>query len=284
MTGSFTLYPQRFGFTLVELVVTLALTGIVATVAWRNIAGPVVAFNDQARRSQLVDTAVGALDRISRELRLALPNSVRVTGTTAVEFLRTNAGGRYREQAGSGGAGSPLSFTASSGTFDVLGGFPAASTIVGGASGRASCMSGVSDCLVIFNTGQSGANAFAGDNVAGIVSASTTSVQFTRSDAGSPFPFRSPEQHFFIVDTPVSLICDATSGELRRYADYAITSSQNVPPGTQGTLLANHVISCGFAYVPGTHSRAGMVNVSLTIAEAGEAVTLLQQVRIPNVP
>ncbi|MGE3390825.1 MAG: type II secretion system protein J, partial [Gammaproteobacteria bacterium] len=85
------------GFTLVELVAVMILSGILGLVVWRNITGPLRAFVDVSRRAELVDEGELALNRIQRELRLALPNSVRVLpGGTALEFLRTTAGGRYR--------------------------------------------------------------------------------------------------------------------------------------------------------------------------------------------
>ena len=84
------------GFTLIELVVVILLTAAVAALAGRNVTGPVLGFVDTSRRAALVDAGHTAITRITREVRLALPNSVRIDGGNSLEFLRTRTGGRYR--------------------------------------------------------------------------------------------------------------------------------------------------------------------------------------------
>src|SRR5205814_7956125 len=69
--------PQR-GFTLLEAVLVIAMTGIVAAMVAVFIRAPVNAYVDQARRAELSDAADTALRRMAREVQRALPNSVRV--------------------------------------------------------------------------------------------------------------------------------------------------------------------------------------------------------------
>ena len=72
--------PRARGFSLTEAVMVIAITGILAGMVAVFIQKPVQGFFDTARRAALVDTADTALRRISRDLRAALPNSVRVSG------------------------------------------------------------------------------------------------------------------------------------------------------------------------------------------------------------
>jgi len=65
------------GFTLVELVITIVISTIVVSFVSLFISGPVMGFADQTRRARLVDAADAALRRIGRDVRRALPNSVR---------------------------------------------------------------------------------------------------------------------------------------------------------------------------------------------------------------
>ena len=69
-------WTEQSGFTLIELVVVITLTGIVAVLAGQNIVAPIQGFIDLGRRAALVDEADLALSRMSREVQLALPNSV----------------------------------------------------------------------------------------------------------------------------------------------------------------------------------------------------------------
>jgi MSHA biogenesis protein MshO len=85
------------GFTLIELVMVIVLIGALASVASVFIAGPVGGFIDTNRRAELTDIAATALQRMSREIHHALPNSVRVSnnGTQyASENLSKVTGGR----------------------------------------------------------------------------------------------------------------------------------------------------------------------------------------------
>ncbi|SRR5579885_3135957 len=309
------------GFTLVEMVTVIVIGGILAAVAWRNISQPITGFEDSTRRAQLVDVAESALHRMTSEIRLAAPNSVRLTsnGVTflstctasagtpcAIEILRTVSGGRYRAQADStnndvcaSGDGDTLNFNVAADCFEVLGPPTTFSfgTITPGGAGatQANCLSNAltANCLVIYNTGQSGANAYAGDDIA-VVTAATpvtapTSVSFNIAPK-TKFPTGSPSQRFDIVDTPVSFVCDVSTNQINRYDAYPIAATHAMPPGGAAKLLANQVTACRFDYTAGTATRAGLVTISLTVgdpsATSGGAmqVTLLDQAHVLNVP
>jgi len=287
------------GFTLVELVTVLVLSAILGLVVWRNIAEPLRVFSELTRRTDLVNNSETAVARLQRELRLALPNSVRITPDgTSLEFLRTLSGGRYRAEADPANVASdPLDFTRTADSFEVLDQANELSSLaVGG--GINACLNGDVDCMAIFKTGEpeqcsaasSGrSNAYCGDNLAGIgtYDSSTHLMTFDRSESGRTFPHSSPTQRFFVVDTPVSYLC--SNGELLRYADYPITEVQTAPPAGAQSVLAENVESCRFTYDSGSSSRTGLVTVRLVLADQNlegtrESVSLMQQVSIPNAP
>src|SRR6187402_2561058 len=73
--------PERCrgrGITLIELVVAIVLIGIIVA-ATAYFFYPVIQSVDISARAQLSDEADNALQRVGREVRLAVPNSVRVT-------------------------------------------------------------------------------------------------------------------------------------------------------------------------------------------------------------
>ncbi len=305
------------GFTLIEMIVVIAVSAVVAVMLGRNISRPLLAFEDVTRRAALVDAGSTALARMTREARLALPNSVRISGGTALEFLRTRTGGRYRAASDPSGATCPgsvcdaLDFTGTDVSFQVLDGdaidaFGEICTAVpsncgGGAASTAACMAdGTIDCLVVYNTGQPAdcaaagvsvrTNAYCGDNVAGIEAADAAGkeIRFVH-DLGN-FPLASPQQRFYVVDTPVSYVCNLAAGTLSRYDGYAIDALQpnaGAPPATAPRVLADKVTACSFSYDPGSATRAALVTVTLALADSDapdEVIRLFQQAHVPNIP
>ena len=95
--------PRPLGFTLVEMVIAIVLLGIVAAITATFIVRPVEGYRDLARRTALVDAAESALRRMQRDIRTALPNSVRITNTAsgfALELIPVIDGGRYNDAGG----------------------------------------------------------------------------------------------------------------------------------------------------------------------------------------
>jgi len=193
--------------------------------------------------------------------------------------------GRYR--ASGGGGTDPLSVgNPNDNTFDVLS---------HGEDPGVSVSSG--DSIVVYNTGQPGADAYAGDNRRPV---SSTTPALPTTDAtnivlspGTQFPRDSPTNRFQVISTPVTYACEAATGTLWRFSGYAIQSSQpttlNVSPLVSGQRLATNVvcvssgsdIGTGFAVL-----SAGMpLLLRLQIRDSsGETVSLYRQVKMDNAP
>ena len=79
------------GFTLVEMIIVMVITGIIGGMVAIFLRAPVQQYMSTARRADMTDIADTALRRIGRDLRLALPNSVRVntsgSGATTIYYL-----------------------------------------------------------------------------------------------------------------------------------------------------------------------------------------------------
>lgn len=258
---------RQVGFTLIELITVIVIIGILATMSTNIITLPVQAYVDLARRTTLVDNADTALRLMQRDIRRALPNSLRLNAAgTSMELLHTSEGGRYRAQKASDGSGNTLDFSTADASFDVIG------SLNNAPQGE----------LVIYNLGSGEADAYAGTNRATLASsANTTSIVLT---AAKQFPLASPHQRFYVVDTPITYRCDG--GRLLRYSDYPISSTAADPPSSvTGQLLVNQVGACQFVYTDGTATNSGLLSLQLTLTDdAGESVFLLHQVHVDNAP
>lgn len=264
------------GFTLLEMIIVIAITGIIAAVVAVFIRKPVEGYFDSARRAQLTDVADTALRRIARDVRLALPNSVRTTDADqTLEFLLTRTGGRYRADPKADGSGDVLDFTAPDTGFDIIG--PPLTFAAG-------------DSIVVYNLGPNvgGANAYAGDNIASYTGAA--GAQAAVSIASFKFPLASPGNRFQVVQGAVSYACDLGTGTLWRYWNYPVQAAQPnaaTLPGMAGpnaARLATYVTGCAFRYVEGVTERSGLLELQLTLEDEGEKVTLYHTVHVNNVP
>src|SRR5258708_4704706 len=82
------------GVTLIEMIIAMIITAIIVAMSI-FFANPLQQAADVTTRAELADIADNALQRIGRDVRLALPNSVRAT-TTVVEFIPVRTGGPSR--------------------------------------------------------------------------------------------------------------------------------------------------------------------------------------------
>jgi MSHA biogenesis protein MshO len=295
------------GYTLLELIAVIALLGIIAVVAGTVLQAPLRGYDDARRRAELTDAAETALRRISTDLHLALPNSIRlkqigVPPVTFVEFLQVRTGGRYRAAADSSGAGNILDFAAADTAFDTLGPL---STLTGQAIQA-------NDALVIFNLnsspGVAESNAYTFNQAASSCTSATPSSPTCNSariigpdTAGAlagerdiafdarKFPYTSPGSRFHVVSGPVTFQCDPSAGTLDRVSGYTIQLAQPGPafPGTPATgRLANFVTACDIQYDAASSlpTYTGLLTIRLTLTRNNETVTLYQEVHVSNVP
>ena len=295
------------GFTLVELVMVIALAAVVAVMVSTVMSRPLESFVAQSRRAELTDLAANALERMVREIRQAVPNSLRsINGDQGLELLPIHEAGRYR--------GNQIDLDPVTGAplpnalrhdpprclgdtcrIDVL------SPILSAASVKAARW------MVIYNIGAGSASApQAGGNVwaygnPGVITpagvgfdlASPPGQQLVLSGAqldGFGFAYASPQHRFYLVREVLGFRCVSPgeldgngTGRLERAAfdDLDIDAGDYA---ARSRMLANHVSACSIRYQSGTHARNGLVTIQLEIMKDGEKANLLRQVHVDNAP
>lgn len=295
------------GFTLIEAILVIVMIGVISAMVAVFIRMPIQGYVDTTARAEVTDTADFALRRMARDLRLALPNSIRVIGNgIGVEFLLTSGGGRYLSA--EDGAGAPvLDFTdPANTTFTVVGAMPSLSQRLR-----------EGDNIVVYNLGPGFTHADAYQaNVPGALTniAPVAPGGITRDGAGNvtqirltnnPFavqgtaggepipPLESPTQRFQVVSTPVTYFCGARNGglALTRSWGYPIAAqAPNAPPGGANVaLVADRVANCNgiFTYNTAATQRSGLVILTLSLLPRNAnqaAVTLVDQVHVDNTP
>ena len=257
------------GFTLVEAIVTIVLTGILAGTVAVFVVAPIKAYQDVTRRAELTDIADTALRRVARDVRAALPNSIRTAGVCDgisicyMEYVPIKSAGRYRD----GGPGNSLDFMAAADTFDVIG--PGVDVAAG-------------DSIVIYNLGIPGSDVYAGSDRRPATAPFGTALA-TTGFSGGAFPFSSPAHRFHVVSTPVSYVCNVGAGQLQRYAGYAYSAGQPQPPAGTPALLATNVSRCRFVFQTLSQLNA-LITLELGLTKGGETVSLVYQVHVNNAP
>ena len=296
------LLRRQRGFTLVEMVVVIVIIGIVSGMVAVFIGLPVRSYLDTAARVELADIADTATRRIARDVRLALPNSVRVSSDGAyLELLLTKTGGRYLS-VDDNTAGNILGFDpdaapASPNVFTVVGAMPAGvQAIVPG------------DFIVVNNLGGSPpVNAYACSdkcNRATVASVSGSNITlatnpFLALNAADPTMRAMPSlgNRFQVVTTAVTYYCAPNAnggGTLRRFSGYAIQPEQPVAAGAAplasapvNAVLAGQVAACAFSFSSLANVQRGLVGINLRLGAPNSSsgqISLVQQAQVNNTP
>jgi MSHA biogenesis protein MshO len=290
-----------------EAVVVMVVIGILSAGIAVFMTRPIEGYVDAVRRAELTDQADVALRRMARDIRLALPNSLRlkdssnVTVTScsagtdcAIEFIKTKWGGRYRDTSDGSTGGNFLDF---SGTMTNPGcaGLPSRCFDALGTADPASPPDAANgDYLVVYNDGPEvlgGWDAYAGNNRTTITVTSGTPYMFTMlSNVYAALPSRGlmPDARFQIVgqnDKVVRFSC--VGGQVLRKSNCDFTPD-TTSCGTTAVLAGGGDVqaTCELDYQGPALRRAGLlyVRLILTHTPSGERVTLFQQIHVDNAP
>ncbi len=244
------------GFTLIELVISIVLVGIIA-----GVLGPIIfygteGYRQQIARKELLSRGRIALERMSREMRESVPNSVRVSSTNSandtIEFGRAVFFSHYNSITG---GSSPYTLN------DDTGLNPPSTSFI-----------------VIYNVSPD-------DFYAYPASPSTFQVAGV---AGNQVSINAPTKPHsstkrYQMCTGAITYSRNTSGELIRYSGYDPGQAHGTSAIDQN-ILTDHVSFVQFQYTSGTLTNTALLTILLQVQAGGETMNFHQEVHIRNVP
>jgi MSHA biogenesis protein MshO len=289
---------REAGFTLIELIMVIVIVGVIASILVISFKPAFDSYLAVTRRARLTDLADTAMRKMTRDIRLAVPNSIRLATSQCVEFIPTSTGGRYRTKPDTvwdavqpGNPSKPIDTSDTVSEFDVV----TALTAVPVAG----------DWVVIDN--QNTNDVYSGTNRAAIESVGippvaspslglhritlTAATQFPVGYDGGRFSIVPNAQQavFYVCDNPGLDASGDGTGKVYRFSAYGFNAdnpSACPKPLAATPVLADHVESCSFIYAAnqGATQQSGFVEVQFKFTQKDESVSLQYGTHVDNVP
>lgn len=256
------------GFTLVELVAVIVLLGIVAGIGSRFVLSTMDAYQQATDRNTLVARSQSLAERMIRQLRLALPYSLRVSPSgNCIEFMQISGGANYLGILPDSKNGAPATSVINSAAFELSLG--AARHAAVGAMAAAEIYTTASPASRV------GVAAVNGPPITQVTL--STPHQFIRN---------SINERLYLADDPARFCL--LGSQLWHYSGYGLDTAPltDANPGGSAVLMSDDVVpgNPGFALSGATETRSALVQVQFGVRKNDEVIAVNQQVQIRNVP
>ena len=255
------------GFTLIELITVLVILGIVAGIGSSFLITTVDSYRVTENRAKLISRGRVTIEQMTRQLRLALPNSLRVSASgNCLEFFPLVAGVNYIGELPDSNNGAPQITTISTAPITFGLGVPL-HAVVGG----------LSSAEIYSNSVPAARTSIAGTSAPPPTITLSSSHRFIRN---------SINKRVFLADNPKRFCVSGNT--LVQYQSYGLDTGvlSDGDPGGSTTIMSFDVAAVGtvFTLSPGSEQRNAAVYISLAFTANNETVDLNQTVLIRNVP
>ena len=265
------------GFTLVEMVTVIIVLGVLVLGVSSFVVLGTRIFIDSTSVEQVLGQSRFALERMTRELRNAVPNSIRLTSSNTyqcVEFVPIQASASYVE----------LPFV------------PAPASLTGTVLPPSQGINNAHQILVyplktadIYASTPAGTSGRLFD-----VNTFNQASGLVTFDRAVRFAEASPIKRYFMINGPLSYCfqSNGSGGTLWRYAGYGLKVTQPTPSTMTGGALMAEDITNNLAIVseqpilltPSTLVNNAMLQLTPTFSVNGQVFQYQHQVQVINVP
>ena len=256
------------GFTLVELIAVIVVLAITAVVGAGFIVNVVDQYQKAALRSALVQRGTVTMEQLARQLRMSVPNSLRVSDSgDCVEYMPLIGGAFYMEELPDSENGKAPVSTVNTVEFSLLSGTPAQVLLAPLNSSE------------IYTGAVPSARISAGDFGVSPYSQAVFS-------ANHRFLRNSSSRRLLLAEQP-KRFC-ALGAQLIRYEDYGFSTAamSDVSPGGTSVLVSANLAGEGGAFTlsSGSEDRNAVLIIALRFSDRGESVLLNSRVLVRNAP
>lgn len=238
---------MRKAFTLIEIIIVIVLLGIVSGLGAGLFSIVFRGYSDTVTKDFLFAESKFIVERIDRELRGSIPNTVRLhSGSQAIQFGKFSEASYYEEHTEKDKIRVPESGILS-----------------------------VGDSISIYNTNSS--HFYNNIRVYTVTDNSSDNVTLNKNITKN-----SPYLRFFEIDTPATIY--KSGNFLKVCFGYPVSNPINGIDTGSCSVMGSFVEDIVFDYQPGSTQRNALVNISLKLKKGDTEIVQKHQVHIRNTP
>ena len=277
------LINKNNGFTLLELIIVIIILGVMSLGITSFISLSTQTYLNVSERDDLLSSARFAVERLNRELRNAIPNSIRTKQSTTkqcIEFIPIKASTIYTDV--------PVVPDNKRANIDVV------NFVNSQGAPFSSCSGTCPDYIVVYPLTPSDVYDFDINSGDGKVTqlkpfSGLTGDIWTlpiEPTGGMVFDQHSPTDRLYVFDSTVSYC--VSNFQLKRFQGNNFEAFQSLTPVGSESLMAENVTfdkdDPPFVYSPASLQRNAVVQIKLHFNRDGEEIVFNNDVHIENIP
>ncbi len=267
------------GFTLIELILVIIILGVMSVGIAGFITLSTQTYLNVSERDELLGNTRFVIERLNREIRNAVPNSIRVKNSNSmqcIEFVEIKASTTY--------INIPVAPESASSNISVI--------PFNDQNGNPYECNSCSDQVIVYpllsDEVYDNHNDFSGKmfNIGNFSSAAVNEWTIPIRNGSILFDDDSPTERLYIANRQVAYC--VLIGKIYRYQN-GIGGTQRLPPRSRPYLMAEYVApidtsNLPFSIVPATLTRNAMVQVNLHFIRNDEDYVFNNDIHINNIP